>query len=32
MMDKVKSFLTQGIDQKSTLSETMDSMKLLFYV
>jgi flagellum-specific ATP synthase len=32
MMDKVKVFLTQGIDQKSTLSETMDSMKLLFYV
>lgn len=32
MMDKVKSFLTQGIDKKITLSETLSSMKMLFYV
>jgi flagellum-specific ATP synthase len=32
MMDNVKAFLTQGIDQRSTLSETTDSMKMLFYV
>ncbi|MBA4416642.1 MAG: hypothetical protein C0392_01835 [Syntrophus sp. (in: bacteria)] len=31
MMDKVKIFLTQGIDERATLEETFNSMKLLFY-
>jgi flagellum-specific ATP synthase len=31
MMEKVKIFLTQGIDEKATLEETFNSMKLLFY-
>jgi flagellum-specific ATP synthase len=31
MMEKVKTFLTQGIDEKATLEETFDSMKILFY-
>lgn len=31
MIDKVKTFLTQGIDDKVTLEETLNSMKILFY-
>ncbi len=31
MMEKVKIFLTQGIDEKATLEETFNSMKILFY-
>ena len=32
MIDKVKTFLTQGIDDKVTLEEAQNSMKILFYV
>jgi flagellum-specific ATP synthase len=32
MIDKVRLFLTQGIDEKATLEETLNSMKILFYV
>jgi flagellum-specific ATP synthase len=32
MIDKVKVFLTQGIDEQMTLEETFNSMKILFYV
>lgn len=32
MIDKVKTFLTQGIDDKVTIEETLNSMKILFYV
>lgn len=32
MIDKVKVFLTQGIDEKATLEETFNSMRILFYV
>jgi flagellum-specific ATP synthase len=32
MIDKVKLFLTQGIDEKTTIEETFNSMKILFYV
>jgi len=31
MMDKVKAFLAQGVDEKVTIDKTFDSMKLLFY-
>lgn len=31
MMDKVKAFLCQGVDEKVTLEKSFDSMKLLFY-
>jgi flagellum-specific ATP synthase len=31
MMDRVKAFLAQGVDEKVTVEETLDSMKLLFY-
>ncbi len=32
MIDKVKTFLTQGIDDRVTLEETLNSMKILFHV
>ena len=32
MMEKVKLFLTQKSDEKATLEETLNSMKILFYV
>lgn len=32
MIDKVKTFLAQGIDDRVTIDETQDSMKILFYV
>jgi len=32
MIDKMKLFLTQGIDEKTTIEETFNSMKILFYV
>jgi len=32
MIDKIKLFLTQGIDEKTTIEETFNSMKILFYV
>ncbi|HOW53337.1 MAG TPA: FliI/YscN family ATPase [Syntrophorhabdaceae bacterium] len=32
MIDKVKTFLTQDVDEKVTLEETQNSMKILFYV
>jgi flagellum-specific ATP synthase len=32
MIDKVKVFLTQGIDEQTTIEETFNSMKILFYV
>ena len=32
MMEKVKLFLTQKSDEKATLEETINSMKILFYV
>ncbi|MBA4389370.1 MAG: flagellum-specific ATP synthase FliI [Syntrophus sp. (in: bacteria)] len=32
MIDRVKTFLTQGIDDRVTLEETLNSMKILFYV
>ena len=31
MMDRVKTFLTQRVDEKVTIDKTLDSMKLLFY-
>jgi flagellum-specific ATP synthase len=31
MMDRVKTFLSQGVDEKVTIEKTVDSMKLLFY-
>ncbi len=32
MIDKVRTFLTQSIDDKVTIEETLNSMKILFYV
>jgi flagellum-specific ATP synthase len=32
MVDKTKVFLTQGVDEKATLEEAFNSMKILFYV
>lgn len=32
MIDRVKTFLTQGINDRVTLEETLNSMKILFYV
>lgn len=32
MMDKVNVFLTQGINEKATLEETFNSMRIMFYV
>ena len=32
MIDKVKTFLSQGIDDRVTIEETQNSMKILFYV
>ncbi|MCX5810647.1 MAG: FliI/YscN family ATPase [Proteobacteria bacterium] len=32
MMDKVRIFLTQGVDEKVTLEDSRNSMKILFYV
>ncbi len=32
MVDKVRLFLKQNSDEKSTMDETMDSMRILFYV
>ncbi len=32
MMDKVRTFLAQKVDQKVTLEEALNSMKILFYV
>ncbi|MCX5815039.1 MAG: FliI/YscN family ATPase [Proteobacteria bacterium] len=32
MMDKVRTFLTQGVDEKVTLEDSRNSMKILFYV
>jgi flagellum-specific ATP synthase len=32
MIDKVKTFLSQGIDDRVTIEETLNSMKILFYV
>lgn len=32
MIDKARLFLTQGIDDKATLEEAFNSMKILFYV
>jgi len=32
MIDKVKVFLTQSIDEQTTIEETFNSMKILFYV
>ena len=32
MVDKIKLFLKQGSDERTTLEEAMDSMKILFYV
>ena len=31
MMDRVKAFLCQGVDERITLEKSIDSMKLLFY-
>jgi flagellum-specific ATP synthase len=31
MVDRVKTFLTQGNDERATLEETIDSMRILFY-
>jgi flagellum-specific ATP synthase len=31
MMDRVKAFLSQGVEEKVTIDKTFDSMKLLFY-
>jgi flagellum-specific ATP synthase len=31
MMDRVKTFLSQGVDERVTIEKTVDSMKLLFY-
>lgn len=32
MIDKVRTFLQQGVDERATLQETQNSMKILFYV
>lgn len=32
MVDKVNIFLRQGIDEKATIEDTLNSMKILFYV
>ncbi len=32
IIDKVRAFLTQSVDQKVTLEEAFNSMKILFYV
>jgi len=32
MMDKVRTFLVQGINEKATLEDSRNSMKILFYV
>jgi flagellum-specific ATP synthase len=32
MIDKVKTFLSQGIDDRVTIEEAQNSMKILFYV
>ena len=32
MIDKARTFLTQGIDDRVTIEETKNSMKILFYV
>jgi flagellum-specific ATP synthase len=32
MMDKARAFLTQNVDQKVTLEDAFNSMKILFYV
>ena len=32
MIDKVRTFLSQGIDDRVTIEETQNSMKILFYV
>ncbi|OPX98311.1 MAG: putative ATP synthase YscN [Syntrophorhabdus sp. PtaB.Bin006] len=32
MIDKVKVFLTQEVDERTTLEDTVNSMKILFYV
>jgi flagellum-specific ATP synthase len=31
MMDRVKTFLSQGVDERVPIEKTVDSMKLLFY-
>jgi flagellum-specific ATP synthase len=31
MMERVKTFLSQGVDESVTIEKTVDSMKLLFY-
>lgn len=31
MVDRVRAFLSQGVDERVTLDQTADSMKLLFY-
>lgn len=31
MMDRVKTFLCQGVDERVPIEKTVDSMKLLFY-
>jgi predicted glycosyltransferase len=31
MMDRVKTFLSQGVDERVTIEKAVDSMKLLFY-
>ena len=32
MIDKVRTFTRQGVDERVTLEETLNSMKILFYV
>ena len=32
MVDKIRLFLRQDSDEKATMEETMDSMRILFYV
>ncbi|HEX2964677.1 MAG TPA: FliI/YscN family ATPase [Syntrophorhabdaceae bacterium] len=32
MIDKAKTFLSQGIDDRATIEETQNSMKILFYI
>ncbi len=32
MIDKVRTFLQQGVDERVRLEETQNSMKILFYV
>jgi hypothetical protein len=32
MVDRTKVFLTQGVDEMTTLEEALNSMKILFYV